>query len=172
MGEQEEGCTRSIRNINVKDGEDLYGTFNGYITLKQVFQDVFKKYAHQPCLGTRRKEGDTFKEYVWTDYQTVWAQAHAIAKVMYKRDFCPTEHFEGDGDFNFIGFYAKNRAEWITMDIAAVISGVTSVALYDTLGKESMEHIMSQCKVKTLALSADKVKTIAKNKSEGALKDL
>ena len=137
-----------------------------------MLQDAFKKYAHQPCLGTRRKEGDTFKEYVWTDFQSVYAQAHALAKVMYKRDMCPTEHFEGDGDFNFIGFYAKNRAEWVTMDIASVISGITSVALYDTLGTESMEHIMSQCKVQTLALSSDKVKVIAKNKSQGNLKDL
>lgn len=172
MGEQEEGCTRSIRNVNVKDGEDLYGDFNGFITLKQVFQDVFKTYAHQPCLGTRRQEGAEFKEYVWTDYQTVYARADALAKVLYKRDFCPTETFEGDGDFNFIAFYAKNRAEWVTMDIAAVISGVTSVALYDTLGQESMEHIMSQCKVQTMTLSADKVKTITGHKTKGNLKDL
>lgn len=102
----------------------------------------------------------------------MYARAHALAKVIYKRDFCPTNNFEGDGEFNFIGFYAKNREEWITMDIAAIFSGVTSVALYDTLGTESMEHIMSQCKVKTLFLSGDKIKTITKNKSEGKLRDL
>jgi hypothetical protein len=72
VGEQEEGCTRSIRNVNVKDGMDLFGDFDGFITLKQVFQDCFKKYAYQPCLGTRRKEGDQFKEYIWTDFNTVY----------------------------------------------------------------------------------------------------
>jgi len=158
--------------VNVKDGMDLFGDFDGFITLKQVFQDCFKKYANQPCLGTRRKEGDQFKEYIWTDFKTVYTQADALAKVMYKREFCPTESFPGDGDFNFIAFYAKNTAEWVTFDIAAVISGVTSVALYDTLGQEAMEYIMSQCRVKTMVLSSDKVKVIAGHKKNGNLKDL
>jgi long-chain acyl-CoA synthetase len=127
----------------VKDGMELIGSFDGYITLKHVFTDVCKKYAHQPCLGTRRKEDGQFKEYSWIDYETVYNNSHAVAKAIYKRNFCPSQTFEGDGDFNFIAFYAKNRAEWVQMDIAAIISGITSVALYDTLGKESMELILS-----------------------------
>ena len=49
---------------------------------------------------------------------------------------------------------------------------MTSVALYDTLGTESMEYIMSQCRVTTMVLSSDKVKVITGNKKGGNLKDL
>lgn len=106
---------------------------------------------------------------MWTDYKTVYERSHNLAKSIYKRDLCPTDTFEGDGDFNFIAIYAKNREEWAQTDFACVMSGITSVALYDTLGKESMEHIVSQCRVRTVVLSADKIKTITSYKNDGKL---
>ena len=47
-----------------------------------------------------------------------------------------------EGKFRFLGLYSKNREEWVTTDIACMLNGVTSVPLYDTLGKESMEYIL------------------------------
>lgn len=35
----------------------------------------------------------------------------------------------------FIGIFAKNRVEWLWIDMACVLFGLTSVPLYDTLGK-------------------------------------
>lgn len=92
--------------------------------------------------------------------------------MLYKKNLCPEDTFEGDGAFHFIAFYAKNRAEWVQFDIASAISGITSVALYDTLGKESIELIISQCRVRTCALSADKVKGITALKKSGMLATL
>lgn len=71
-----------------------------------------------------------------------------------------------------MALYAKNRAEWCQMDLACAISGITVVTLYDTLGPSSIEFIMSQCKIETITLAADKIKNLAKMKSEGQLATL
>jgi len=65
----------------------------------------------------------------------------AISKYLYNENLVPT--FTNDeGKFRFLGLYSKNREEWVTTDIACMLNAVTSVPLYDTLGKESMEYIL------------------------------
>ena len=49
-----------------------------------------------------------------------------------------------DGEFRFIALYAKNREEWIVSDMGSMITGITVVTLYDTLGKESIDYILNQ----------------------------
>jgi long-subunit acyl-CoA synthetase (AMP-forming) len=39
---------------------------------------------------------------------------------------------------------SKNRWEMSAMDIASICQGFTQVPLYDTLGKEAVEWILSQ----------------------------
>lgn len=41
-----------------------------------------------------------------------------------------------------IAIYGKNCEEWLMTDIAANCWGITSVAIYDTLGAESMSFIL------------------------------
>ena len=66
-----------------------------------------------------------------------------------------------------MGLYSKNRVEWALTDFACALSGITSVCLYDTLGKESIDYILDQAKIKTVVCSFDKVKTLAELKKEG-----
>lgn len=42
----------------------------------------------------------------------------------------------------FIAIYGKNSKDWMITDLAANMFGVTSVAIYDTLGAESMRFIL------------------------------
>ena len=39
-----------------------------------------------------------------------------------------------------VGIYSINREEWLMVDIACMLYGYTNIALYDTLGKESLTH--------------------------------
>ena len=41
-----------------------------------------------------------------------------------------------------IGLYSKNRKEWTLIDAAAAYGNITTVPLYDTLGKEYTAHIV------------------------------
>ena len=63
-----------------------------------------------------------------------------------------------------IAIYGKNREEWVLSDYSGMMSGIVSVTLYDTLGYEFIEYILDQTKIKTISLSADKVKRILKLK--------
>jgi len=42
--------------------------------------------------------------------------------------------------------------EWYTMDIAAMLHGITLAPLYDTLGPESIAYVLNQTKASTVAL--------------------
>jgi len=65
---------------------------------------------------------------------------------------------------SLVGIYAKNCEEWLMVDLACLMSDVTSVTLYDTLGAESTEYIVNQCELKTIFCTADKIELLAKSK--------
>ncbi len=71
-----------------------------------------------------------------------------------------------------IGIYAKNSAEWITVDLACLNSDITSVTLYDTLGVEATDYILNQCELKTVFCTSDKISQLAKSKLDGKVSTL
>ena len=72
----------------------------------------------------------------------------------------------------FLGIFSKNREEWAITDFASIISGITSVPLYDTLGQDAIEYILDQTQLKTIVCSAEKVKTIVDLKAAGKIKNI
>lgn len=68
-----------------------------------------------------------------------------------------------------MSLYSKNREEWVVTDMACILSGLTSVTLYDTLGKDSIEYILDQTQIKTVLCSADKISNIVDLKKQGKL---
>lgn len=74
-----------------------------------------------------------------------------------------------EGTFRFLCLYSKNREEWVVTDFSCVLTAVTVVTLYDTLGKDSIEYIMDQTYIKTIVVSGDKLKNIVELKKEGKI---
>jgi len=74
-----------------------------------------------------------------------------MANYLIANDLCPKTVTE-EGTFRFLALYAKNREEWVITDFGCILSGITVVTLYDTLGKESLEYILDQTYNKTLVL--------------------
>lgn len=157
-----------LRNANLEDDAELFKDYLGMATIPAVLKNAAKKFPDNECFGTRRKEGAEYKEYVWTSYQTVYERSHAFAKNLFKRGLCPSKDFE-EGTFKFIALYSKNREEWCQVDLGSSLCGVTVVTLYDTLGKSSIEFIMEQTQLETVALSADKLKSMLAMKQEGLI---
>lgn len=54
-------------------------------------------------------------------------------------------------------------------DFSCILTAVTVITLYDTLGKDSIEYIMDQTYIKTIVLSGDKLKNIVELKKEGKI---
>jgi long-chain acyl-CoA synthetase len=68
-----------------------------------------------------------------------------------------------------VALYSKNRYEWVITDLGCALAGITTVTLYDTLGKESLEYILDQTKIRTVVTTSDKVKSLLDFKKEGKL---
>jgi long-chain acyl-CoA synthetase len=152
----------------------LIKDYQGMTTLKQIFDKNVKEVPEKPFLGTRdrkfNEKGEVeFGEYKWKNYSTVHKESLDVANYLITKGLCPTVK-TADGDFKFISIYAKNREEWILTDLACVHAGITSVTLYDTLGKDSIEYILDQTQIKTVVCEADKVKNIINLKKEGKIK--
>jgi long-chain acyl-CoA synthetase len=94
-----------------------------------------------------------------------------VARFLLTHDLSPLTDTD-DGRFRFVSLYAKNREEWVVSDLGAMLTGITVVTLYDTLGKESIEYILNQTKIKTIICSADKVKILLDLKRDGKLHHL
>lgn len=92
-----------------------------------------------------------------------------MANYLLSQDLCPKTVTESDGILRFVALYAKNREEWVITDFGCILTGITVVTLYDTLGKESLEYILDQTYIKTVVLSADKIKNIVDLKKEGKI---
>lgn len=48
-----------------------------------------------------------------------------------------------------IGIFAKNRFEWMLVDMACSIFGFTVVPLYITLGLENLSYILDHSAIRT-----------------------
>ena len=80
-------------------------------------------------------------EYEWKTYSQIHSDSEALANYLMAKDLVPKRDTE-DGQIRFMALYAKNREEWVVTDFACILSGVTVVTLYDTLGKDSLEYIL------------------------------
>jgi long-chain acyl-CoA synthetase len=65
-----------------------------------------------------------------------------VARYLMKHQLCPKVKTD-DGEFRFLSIYAKNREEWIVTDLGCMMTNITVVTLYDTLGKDSIDYILN-----------------------------
>ncbi len=71
-----------------------------------------------------------------------------------------------------VGIFAKNSANWMLVDLACILSGLTSVTLYDTLGADSTGFIINQCELKTIFCETKQIKDLADLKKSGKISTL
>jgi long-chain acyl-CoA synthetase len=60
--------------------------------------------------------------------------ARAIGSAIINENYAPLVNEYLDYKVQLIGIYAKNREEWLILDVANMLYGFTMVPLYDTLG--------------------------------------
>ena len=56
-----------------------------------------------------------------------------------------------------MGIYSRNREEWIITALACWRISAAEVALYDTLGKQALEHILKQTRMSSIVVEGQKV---------------
>jgi len=113
-----------------------------------------KRIPNHPLFGTKRGP-----KYEWMTLKEVSDTAKEIAAGCMALDLVPEVQAEGT-TYRFIGIQSKNRAEWAVQHVANMHMGVTTVALYDTLGAEASRYVIDQTEMTTILCSDDLVEKI------------
>lgn len=89
------------------------------------------EFGGSPCLGHRPINADgSAQDFVWVTYGEVYDKAVNFGYGLMHLGLCPPN---GDG-LEGLGFFAKNRPEWVVGEQGCYSQAIVPVPLYDTLG--------------------------------------
>lgn len=134
------------------------GLPSGALTLYQVLEHSVAKYSHLPFLGKREENG-----YLWKNYQDAFFYAKKIGWGLRKI---------GVSSMEMMGIFAKNREEWVLMDLACICQGVVTVPIYAMLTLKNIESIVDETRLKYLACSGNLIAGLVGLKREGRLQSV
>ncbi|KAJ3000233.1 Long chain acyl-CoA synthetase 7 peroxisomal [Globomyces sp. JEL0801] len=117
----------------------------GLTSLHQNFLHGLRTSKNDPFLGTRIKNGP----YVWETYQDIYDRVKAFGSGLMKLGVKENEN---------LGMYSINRTEWIVAEHASYMYNLVTVPLYDTLGAEALEYIITLTEMTTIVTTSDKIK--------------
>ncbi|KAJ2040869.1 medium-chain fatty acid-CoA ligase faa2 [Coemansia sp. RSA 455] len=160
------GYSAIMRNGTFRDGK-LVNDYDGVTTLYEILQRCLRLFPDAPFIGTRKFDAvtRTFGEYEWTNTTEASKLIDDFGSgldIVYQK-YAPKEDGH-EGDQEPLGIYSINRAEWMLAEAAGFRSRRYSVALYDTLGAESVEFIMNHAEVSVIVCSIDKIPKLLKLK--------
>ena len=121
-------------------------------------------------MGTRRDNQDgTFGAYEWQTYADVHVMYEEIAKGCKALQLL--ESIEGVTEDNhawsFCGIWAKNRWEWHTTMLSAMVCKSTVIGFYDSMGEAAVDYCLKQTKLETMFVSAPYLKKILGMREQG-----
>ncbi len=135
------GETAAYRSVTCPDRLiDRFETGSKAATLYENFKSTAEAHGEANCLGTRQGDGP----YTWLSYGEVFSRSMALGSGLANHGVVP-------GDF--LTLYMANRAEWVITEQAANAFSFVTVPLYDTLGADAAEFIVSQTKAKVILTS-------------------
>ncbi|PIL22879.1 transporter [Ganoderma sinense ZZ0214-1] len=117
----------------------------GLITnLVDLFNEGLKRSEGGPFLGHRpilSKKPVTFANYhVWESWPEVDVRRRAVGSALHK--LFQTKELGGH-ELDTVGIWSKNCPNWLLVDLACQAYSKITVALYDTLGAESVEYVIN-----------------------------
>ena len=176
-GTKEPGFSHIYRNADYMD--KVYETPQPqYKSVRDILVDnCLTKFPNNDCYGqidlkiTKVEGAEDLQERTMKTfkYREVFHLAENVGSyiISNQMDF-PGVQF----DMKLIGIYAKNRYEWMLVDIACCLYGLTLVPLYDTLGIENLSYCLNNSGMTTLFCSAETLPVLLKLKDHGNLKNV
>ncbi|OMJ19389.1 Fatty acyl-CoA synthetase A, partial [Smittium culicis] len=161
-----------MRNPSTKEPFDFLN-IDKNMTVYHIFTKSSEETPNNKFLGHRpyNRKTKTFMPYVFQTYSQVAERATNFgAGIIYLRFIifqrfcmCPETSFEVLKRNWPVAIYSLNRPEWTIADKGLNTQSLYSVALYDTLGSDSMEYILNHCEAPIVVCSLDKVPKILSN---------
>ena len=153
------GGDESIR-VSAMLGEDcelFESMYTDVTTLYDSFQRGLRLSHGQPFTATRLLG----QPFVFRTYGEIAERINNFGSGLINRGF-------NSGQGTFIGIASKNCPEWVIVEQSCNAYSQVLVPLYDTLGPEAIEHIVTQAGTEVVVLSADnfinRFKTVAETK--------
>lgn len=123
-------------------------------TLYELFARSVEKYPNNKCLGKREKKADgTVGPYVWETYKQVGDDVAALAAGLVSLGVAPKQ---------CVGVLGGNCPEWMKALQACNRMNMTCVPLYDSLGENAIEYIISHSGSVVAFASSDKFGNMVK----------
>ncbi|KAI9144437.1 hypothetical protein BKA69DRAFT_1112327 [Paraphysoderma sedebokerense] len=171
-GTRKPGQTGIYRNsLSPKELVSLHPLKKDVKTLYNNFQSAAKQFPNNPCLGHRSFNPTTKK---WSGYQ--WQTYGQVAER--STDFGSgllslyDRHILSDSSSATVpkekwhlGLFSINRPEWAIAEQSCNDYSLVTVALYDTLGADTIEFVINHGQLPIVVTSADKIATLLKVKS-------
>jgi len=147
-----------LRDPSAKDGILRQGLAykDSYITtLWELWEMGLKNNSDNPCMGWRKldEEGKLEEKYSWESYS---ATNETIMKIVSGLSALGVKKSVN------VGIFSKNRPEWTQTMIGIQGLAARTVALYDTLGDEALEHILKQAQIEVLFTETSKLQKLLK----------
>jgi len=140
-------------------------------TLADSFQSCVQAHGDRNFLGTRTYLEDGKRgEYVWKTYSQINEAATALANGMINEDLAPV--VQEEFPIRFVGVHSKNREEYVTLIQSCIMSSVTTVPLYDTLGPDVIEYILNHTRMSTIFCTDSSLEVLFKLAKDGQVEQL
>ena len=143
-------------------------------TYQAIMRRSFLKFANEPFLGHRPKkaDGSLEKKYVWETYKEVEKIAKCLGSGLINKELLVEKSQYKDYKIKPVAIYAHNTREWVLIDAAATLYGLTVVPIYDTLGQEAIEVMFEETETPTIFLTCKHIKSMVARCKEGAFPHL
>lgn len=122
---------------------------NEFHTMQDVVLYSEKQYFSKPYLGVRTKTETGFSEYYqFSSYSENYEISRRLGSSLLNRSI-----YKG----KTVGIYSENCPIWINVVDASALYGFVVVALYDTLGQDSVKYLIEHSEIECLFVSKKNV---------------
>lgn len=170
--EPKQGESAIYRDLNFKE-KLVEVPEAGVKTLQEMYLKNFKEHAKTEFLGKRPRKVDKADEleefYTWETWAEIEDLTKALGSGMIKLNLTPAKQQYQNYNLKFAAIYSVNSREWVLIDIANNLYGVTSVPIYDTLGEDATDHMFNQTELTTCFLTCNHIKGLLQHISGGNL---
>ncbi|KZT69006.1 acetyl-CoA synthetase-like protein [Daedalea quercina L-15889] len=132
-------------------------------TCWEIFEEGLSRSNGGPCLGRRplvSKEPLKFADYyVWESWAQIDTRRRAIGSALHNLFKKGTL---GGGQLETVGIWSRNTPEWQLLDCALHAYAKIGVALYDTLGKDSVEYIINHAETTVVFATSEHAQFLLK----------
>lgn len=176
LSQVEEGKGETPVYRNIKSPNKLRSSIERLPAVKNM-QDlqnyIAKTHAHLPCMGTRYPKPDnTLGNFEFKTFGQIYEIARKAGAAITNLGLAPPVEAEGYPTCKFLTLYSKNREEWGIIDIASCLYGYTTLAIYDTLGPESIDFVFEQTNVSSSFCSGENLVKLLKGRQDGRIPQL